>query len=192
MSARPPVPLAQAVLGLSIFATIALPLAPDGTSLLEMILHVMRQDVVGALTFLVMFGSPHLFGLAVAIAHFMRDERAALFVIQIPLVVLQGMVFLVGAGLLGAPVLVGAISFIGFALITGVYYVYASGEAAAAERVLSVTWHVRWGALLVAGVGMFLRVQAIHLGVAIDAALLAAALLLGLTARHRPPAVDEL
>ena len=76
----------------------------------------------------------------------------------------------------------------GFAAVTSVYYLYASAEAAASSRGgLSLAWYVRWGALLITGLGLWLRVQTrggLDLGPAIDVATIAAVLLLAATARR--------
>lgn len=187
MPPRPLVSLAQAVAGLTLFASIALPLTPNGHSLLEILLALIRQSPVGAVTFVVMFASPQLFGLAVAGAYFMRDEQAAVSVVQLPLAILQAMIFMLGVSLIRAPGPVAALGFMGFALVTSSYYVYASGEAAASPRErLSLRWLIRWGALLIAATGLWLRLQALrglHLGVGLDVAIAAAVLLLALTAR---------
>lgn len=187
MPPRPLVSLAQAVAGLTLFASIALPLTPNGHSLLEILLALIRQSPVGAVTFVVMFASPQLFGLAVAGAYFMRDEQAAVSLVQLPLAILQAMIFMLGVSLIRAPGPVAALGFMGFALVTSSYYVYASGEAAASPRErLSLRWLIRWGALLIAATGLWLRLQTLrglHLGVGLDVAIAAAVLLLALTAR---------
>lgn len=187
MPQRPPVSLAQAVAGLTLFATIALPFTPRGQSLLDLLLETLAQNPMAALGFVVMFACPHLFGLAVAAAHLIREEKLAVGIVQLPLAILQSMVFLLGFSLISAPRPIAAISFIGFALVTSGYYVYASGEAAASSRQgLSLRWLIRWGAMLVAGTGGWLRLQALgglHLGVALDVAIASALLLLALTAR---------
>ncbi len=185
-----PVPLTQAVLGLTLFTSIALPLTPSGHSLLDMLVHLFADSPFAALTFLIMFASPQLFGLAVAVAHLLRDAPSARPVVVLPLAVLQAMTFLVAIGLTGTPRVVAPYAFMGFALVTSGYYLYASAEAEAAGRQLSLRWYIRWGALLVAGIGAWLRLQSTHgpgLGVAVDVATGAAVLLLASTARPRPP-----
>jgi len=142
---------------------------------------------MAALGFLTMFAAPHLFGLAVAAAHFMREEKLAVGIVQLPLAILQGMIFLLGFTLINAPRPLAAVSFIGFAFVSSGYYVYASAEAAASPRQgLSLRWLIRWGAMLIASTGLWLRLQALaglHLGVALDVAIASALLLLALTAR---------
>jgi hypothetical protein len=181
MSTRPALPLAQAVLGLTIFASIALPLTPAGWSLLGLVLRAFRDGPAAGLVFLAMFASPQLFGLAVAIGGWHRDERVVLALVQGPIVILQGMIVLGALSTLGNPHAVAPLGFLGFAVTTGGYLVYASAEAAASERgPLGLRWYARWGALLVAGLAGWLRLQSLgvlHLGVAVDVAGVAAALL---------------
>jgi hypothetical protein len=75
MPQRPLVSRSQAVAGLTLFATIALPFTPRGQSLLELLLEMLRQSPAGALGFAMMFACPQLFGLAVAGAHFIRGRE---------------------------------------------------------------------------------------------------------------------
>ena len=185
MSPGPQLPLSQAVLGLSLFASIALPITRDGLSLLDVFLRLAAESPLGALAFLIMFASPQLFGLAVAIARLVRDESIALALVQIPVAILQAMTVLFGMSLINAPTAVAPLALAGFALVSALYYLYTSGEAAAADRPLPLRWYVRWGALLVAGLGMWLRLQtlgSLQLGLAIDVAIGTAALLLVSTA----------
>lgn len=188
MSTRP-LPLTPAVLGLTLFASIALPLTRDGLSLLDILIRVISRDPIGGLTFLIMFASPQLFGLAVALSGVVRDSRVALIGVQLPLAVLQAMTFLIGVAMAGNRAAIAPFALLGFALVTSGYYLYASGEAAASSRGgLDLRWYIRWGALLVAGVGGWLRLQALaglHLGIALDVATIAAALLLVSVARPR-------
>ena len=194
MSKRPALPLAQAVLGLTLFASIALPLTQGGLSLLDVLLRLLSDSLVVGLTFLLTIASPQLFGLAVAGAWFMRDEQRARGLVQIPLAFLQGNLFLIGVSLAGSPRVVASYALLGFAVITSGYFLYASAEAEAraedpARGGLSLRWCVRWGALLIAGLGAWLRLQSLRglgLGLAGDVATVTAVLLLASTARRQP------
>ncbi len=188
MSSGSRLPLSQAVLGLTLFASIALPITRDGLSLLDVFLRLAAESPIGALGFLIMFASPQLFGLAVALARLIRDDELALSMVQVPVAILQGMVVLFGISLINARA-VAPLALAGFAVVTALYYLYSSSEAAAADRPLPLRWYVRWGALLVAGAGLWLRLQvlgSLHLGVALDVAIGAASLLLVSTAPRRP------
>ena len=188
MSSRPQLSLSQAVLGLSLFASIALPITRDGLSLIDVFLRMAAESPIAAIAFLIMFASPQLFGLAVAVARLVRDESIALALVQIPVAILQAMTVLFGMSLINNPRAVAPMALAGFALVSALYYLYTSAEAAAADRPLPLRWYVRWGALLVAGLGMWLRLQALgslRLGVALDVAVVTAALLLVSTVPRR-------
>lgn len=192
--AQRPVSLVQAALGLTLFATIALPMSPGGPSLLDLLVHIARDNPLGAVIILVMFGCPQMFGLAVAIAGVAREDEAVRGGVTWFVAILQGMIVLMGFNLLGAPV-VAPVALTGFALVTGLYLPYAVGQAEAASGArLSLRWFVRWGALLVAGLGLWLRLQALGgapIGPAVDVAIGAAVLLLTSLARREPPVPGE-
>lgn len=183
----PLLPLSQAVLGLSLFASIALPLTRDGLSLLDVFLRIAAENPLAGLAFLIMFASPQLFGLGVALARVVRDDQIASALVQYPVAIVQGMIVLFGMSLLNVPKATAPLALAGFAAVSALYYLYASAEAAAAERPLPLRWYIRWGSLLVAGAGLWLRLQtfgSLHLGVALDVAIVTASLLLVSTARR--------
>lgn len=178
MRPRPELPLPQALLGLTLFASIALPLTRSGVSLLEIFLRMLVDSPIGALTFLIMFASPQLFGLGVALAGLLRSRDAAALCVQVPVSVLQGMTALTGLSLISTPRTVAPLAYVGFAAVTTAHYLYSSASAPAG---LGLRWHLRHGALLVVGLGLWLRLQSLAgagLGIAVDVATAAAALLL--------------
>lgn len=191
--ARREVTLVQAALGLTLFATIALPFSPGGPSLLDLLLRAAHQNPLGAAILLVMLGCPHLFGLAVASAWLTRDDAVARAAVTSLVAIMQGMLVMISVNLVGAPV-VAPLALLGFGLVTGLYLPYASGEAAASARgQLSLRWYVRWGALLIAGFGLWLRLQTlagVEIGPAIDVAIGAAVVLLVTLAPRDPPIVE--
>lgn len=194
MRPRPVLPLTPAVLGLTIFASIALPLTRSGLSLLDIFLRMLADSPLAGLCFLIMFASPQLFGLAVALAGYTRDESLATRLVQYPLSILQGVLFMAGAGVVSARGVVAPLAFVGFAAVTSIYYVYASAEASASDRGgLSLRWQVRWGATLIAGFGLWLRLQSLRgagPGIAVDVATVAAVLLIADLSRDRPRAAE--
>jgi hypothetical protein len=186
MDPRPVIPLPQALLGLTIFASIALPLTRDGLSLLDIFLRLLVDSPIGALTFLIMFASPQLLGLGIAIGGLLRDRGAAEALVMTPTIVLQGMTALTGMSLVSAPRTVAPLAYVGFAAVTSLRYLHAAANAQAG---LGLRWHMRHGALLIVGLGLWLRLQSLgtgRLGLAIDVATAAAALLL--TSLARDPA----
>ena len=187
--AKREVSLFQAVIGLTLFATIALPIVGDGASLLDLLLRAAQDNFLGAVVLLIMLGSPQLFGLAVALAWVTGEEGLVRAPLTWLVAIMQGMLVLFGVNLVGAPV-TGSLALLGFALVTGMYLPFAAGEAAASQRErLSLRWYVRWGALLIAGFGLWVRLQMLGtVAPAIDVAIGAAALLLASLARRDPPA----
>jgi hypothetical protein len=101
---------------------------------------------------------------------------------------MQGMTFLAGVSVISAPRAVAPLAFAGFALVTSIYYLHASAAASGPGRSgLGLRWQLRWGALLIAGFGLWLRLQSLRgadLGVAVDVATAAAVLLLASLARE--------
>lgn len=183
----------QAVVGLTLFATLALPITAGGPSLLDLLLGSFHDNPFGALLLLVMLGSPQLFGLAVAFAGLMSGERGtARWLVTALVTLMQGMLVMFATKLIGTRLLAPA-ALLGFALVTGLYLPFAAGQAEASPRgQLSLRWYVRWGALLIAGLGGWVRVQLIDVVTpALDVALLSAALLLASTARREPAAPLE-
>ncbi len=180
---RPVIPLPQALLGLTLFASIALPLTRAGLSLLDILLRMLGDSPMGALVFLIMFASPQLFGLGVALGGLLRSRGAVEALVTAPVIVLQGMTALTGMSLVSAPNTVAPLAYVGFAAVTSLHYLYASANAPGG---LGMRWHLRQGALLVVGLGLWLRLQALggaSLGIAVDVATVAAALLLTSLAR---------
>ena len=102
--ARREVNLFQAALGMTLFATIAMPIVPDGPSLLDVLLQVARDNPLGALTMLLMFGSPQLFGLAVGIAGLTREDAVARAAVTSMVALMQGMLVMLGVGIVGGNV----------------------------------------------------------------------------------------
>lgn len=184
------VSLFQAVLGLTLFATIALPIVPDGPSLVDLLLRAAQENLLGALLLLLMIGSPQLFGLAVAFAGLTREDLVARAAVTWTVAIMQAMLVLIAVNVVGARV-VAPTALLGFAVATGFYLPFASGAAAASShQQLGLRWYVRWGALLIAGMGLWLRLQAfagVPIGPAIDVALATSALLLTTLARRDPP-----
>jgi hypothetical protein len=188
-NARRPVSLLQAALGLTLFATIALPVSPGGRSLLELLLEVAANNPLGAVMLLATFGCPQLFGLAVAFAWLSPDAPGVRVAVTWSVALMQAMLVMIGVNMLGTSS-EAVLALLGFALTTGIYLPDAAGEAAASTREqLSLRWYVRWGALLIAGFGLWLRLQSLaglRIGPAIDVALVAAALLLVSLAPREP------
>lgn len=188
----PALPRHAAVFGLTLFAGIALPLY-GGVSVLEWLARIFGRDPLGAVMALLTFGSPFLFGLAVAIASLVRDRDLAAAIIKFPLSLVHAMLALYAFLVARAPGVPLRWSFVGFVVVACLYYIYAHAEAEAADRPLGPRWLARWGGVIVAGAGLWLQFQTVGsrpAGPALYVAIAGAALLAVTVSREpaRPPA----
>jgi hypothetical protein len=178
-------PRHSAALGLSLFAAIALPIVGD-ISVLDWLLVLAARDPVAAFFGLLTFGAPFLFGLAVAVAGWIRDPGRAAQVIALPLSITHAVLVLHAIALFQAPGVPLRLSYIGFTVVAWVYYMFARAEAEAAGRPLGPRWYARWGGIVLTGVTLWLHFQTFGqrpFGLAIHVALAAAFLLAATTPR---------
>ncbi len=178
----------HAVLGLLLFVTLVLPFTPDGGSLLAIVWWLTRMtNPVSGLMALALLGAPQLFGLAVAIASRQHEPAKARLIVAIPLASLQLLVLFFGLAVWNDHHYLAPNAMVGFSVVTSIAYLVAIIEANASERQgVSLYWQVRWGALLIAGTGLWLHLQ-YHLafGIAVEVGIVAAVLLLVISGR--PP-----
>lgn len=175
----PALPRHSAVLGLTLFAAIALPIS-GSASVLDWLIRLGASDPIGAFFILITFGAPFLFGLAVAVAGLLRDRGLAARLIQLPLAWTHATMFLTALSLLQAPGIPLRLSFIGFSFVSAFYYLYARADAEASDRPLQPQWLARWGAVVVTGATLWLHFQTVRgqpLGLAVHVALAASVLL---------------
>ncbi len=185
------------VLGALLFGCALLPLDDDsGFSIIDVVLLVMRDDVIAGLLLSLTLGLPFLFGLVVAVHVATRRTfgttalRGAAMLLLIEVTLLAMTLANQGEGI--APwALLG---------VSGSALLGMLGEAMRA-RVDGIptapAFHVRWGAVLIAATFGWLRLQFIDHeppGLAVVATCLCAALLAGAAARPRvridPDALD--
>lgn len=187
-SVTPALPRHSAVLGFTLFASIAVPIVDD-ISVLDWVMRLGARDPVAAVLVLCTFGAPFLFGLAVALAGLIHDRQRAALVIHIPLAITHA-IFVIHALLVAQhPQVPLHLAFVGFIAVASIYYLFARADAEAAGRPLSPCWLTRWGAILLTGVTFWLHFQAFDqrpFGPAIHLALAAAFLLAATTPRARP------
>lgn len=184
-SGTPALPRHSAVLGFTLFASIAAPFA-DGVSVLDWLWELGARDPFAAVLGLFTFGAPFLFGLAVALAGLVRDPRRAAAVIQIPLALTHAVLVLHALVVVQIPRLPLRFSFVGFVAVASIYYLYARADADAADRPLGPGWLARWGGIVLTGVTFWLHFQTFGprpFGPAIHLALAAAFLLAATTPR---------
>lgn len=167
------------LLGLAIFGSAALPVIGDH-SFLDWLRLIADDDPAAALMVAATFGSPFLFGLAVALAGLLRGRPLAAALLKAPLVLVHTSLVLAALLALGARDLPLRLPFVGFALVSGLAFIVAHAEAEAADRPLGPRWLARWGGVVLAGTCAWLLGQTLDgepLGRAVHVHLVAAALL---------------
>ncbi|MDC0715890.1 hypothetical protein [Nannocystis bainbridge] len=183
----PVLPRHSAALGLTLFSAIALPIIGDA-SLLDWLLAIGARDPVAAVFSLITFGSPFLFGLAVAAAGLMRDRQRAARIIELPLSLTHALLALHAIALIQAPGIPMRVSFIGFTAVACIYYIYTKAEAEASDRPVGARWLTRWGGVVLTGTTLWMHFQTFGhrpFGLAIHV-ILAAAFLLAATTPREP------
>lgn len=190
----PAVPRHSAVLGLTMFACIALPLVDD-TSVLDWLVSVVQREPISALSFLVTIGSPFLFGLAVAFAGVLRDPGLAASTIRLPLVFVHTTLALYAFILARWPDPVPLRwPFVGFVAVASAGFLFQNAAADAAGRPLGPRFLARWGGVLVAGAAAWIHLHTVNgrpFGPALTLLLIAAALLAATTPRDPQPVPED-
>lgn len=176
-----------AILGAGLAATAALPIAPDGKSFVQFVLASFQRSVLEGLLMVAGFGSPFLFGIAVAVASRLEPEAGAQLV-RAPIAMMHSQLVLVAWAVWRHGDAIAAAPMFLFAIVSALWLALSSARKKAEDRGPSLLWNIRWGAMIVAAVCMWSRIQifgGIKLGVAIDAAWLCAAGLVLLTTPRR-------
>lgn len=173
------------VLGAVIVAASALPITPDGRSFLALLRDELERGLLQGVLMLAGFGSPFLFGLALVVVASPRLRPFASEIVRTPIGLMHGQLLLVAFVVWRHGEALGALGLFGFAIVGAVAYA-RSGTFAPGKR-LALVQLVRWGAVMVAGVAAWCRVQQladVRLGRAVDVVLFAA-LALVIVARPR-------
>jgi hypothetical protein len=174
----------------TLVASVLIPLTPGGTSFLGVLSEAFARDVSEGFLFLLSFGGPYLFGLSVLAAAVLGGGSFARQLLQSAVALFQAQLVLFAARAWMADFGIMPIALLGFSLISAVYLMYYSARSAAEgtrSSGPSVRWLAQWGALLVIGLGAWLRLQlaiGLRLGPAVEMAI-GAALLLFLATRRR-------
>ena len=185
--------------GLALACSAALPLTPGGLSFLDIVWRAFAFDPVYGIMTLVGFGSPFLFGIAIALARISSPAPDwSRLVVRVTVALMSGQLVLVSALLARHGRGLHPEGLLGFAVVTTAYLLYynARNRAEGTGEGPSLRWAVRWGALLVVGVASWLRLQwagDVRFGAAVEVAGVSAAVLLWLTrpARVLSDSVDE-
>jgi hypothetical protein len=172
--------------GLLIAVAAVLPITPSGQSFLTLLRNELDRGLVFGLLMLVGFGSPFLFGLAVAIAGWARVRATtAVLLVRVPVACLHGQLLLVSFVLWRNEQGIATLPLFGFAVVGALGFAFADKRRPA---VLELRRNLEWGASTIAGVAAWCRLQrlaGLELGIAIDVVLVAA-LVLALAAHTLP------
>jgi hypothetical protein len=172
--------------GLLIVAAAALPVTPAGQSFLALLRNELDRGLVFGVLMLAGFGSPFLFGLAVAIAGWTRVRATtAVLLVRVPIACLHGQLLLVSFVLWRHEQGIATLPLFGFAVVGALGFAFAAKRRPA---VLELRRNLEWGASTIAGVAAWCRLQrlvGLELGIAIDVVLVAA-LVLALAAHTLP------
>lgn len=172
--------------GAAIVAAALLPLAPDGSSFIAMLRAELARGLLDGVLMLAGFGSPFLFGLAVAIVASPKLRKHADEIVRTPIGLVHGQLLLVGFVVWRDGRAIAALPLFGFAVVGAIAYAFSGSRAPGGKR-LPLHGTVRWGALVIAGVAAWCRLQragGLDLGIAVDV-VLGASLLLALLSRPR-------
>lgn len=172
--------------GAVIAASAALPITPDGRSFVALFLGELERGVLPAVMMLAGFGSPFLFGLAVAIVAHPRLRSLATELVRTPIGLMHGQLLLVAFVVWKGGQAIGAASLFGFAIIGAIAYA-RSGSRAPGGHCIGLLRTIRWGAVMIAGVAGWCKLQRladVELGLAVDV-LLGAALVLVLVSSRK-------
>ncbi len=168
------------ILGLVLAATAALPVSPDGRTFVHYVFEAFRQGWLDGVLTIAGFGSPFLFGLAVVVAWRLPSPAVGARLVRYPIAMMHSQLLLVSWAVWRFGDAIAAFPMFAFSLVSSIYFVWFSGlkRAEGDGSGPSLTWLVRWGAVVVAAICMWARIQmfgVVKLGVAIDAAWLCAA-----------------
>ncbi len=178
-----------AVFALGLAASAALPLLRDGTSFLELVIEAFGRSVLEGFLLKVGFGSPFLFGLTAAIGILALERSVARRIVRIPVAFMHSQLLLVAITLMTArDSVVAAVALVGLAIVAASRFALHTARTRAEGDGPSLAWYVQWGAVIVAGVAGWMRLQrvvGIELGIGLDVALGCAVAMVVTLGRHR-------
>ena len=176
--------------GLLLATAALLPLSPAGDSFVALVADAFRRAEMQGLGRRVAVGSPFWFGLAVAGCAFVpgsppegaqTTHAAAHKAMQVTLSFVHGQLLLFAGTFVWHGVGVARWALLGFAIVSAGYYVHGSALARSqsedGQGGPKTLWLARWGASILAGICLWARLQmldGLHLGIAVEAVLLAA------------------
>jgi hypothetical protein len=171
--------------GAVIAGAAALPITPDGRSFLALLRGELERGLLEAFMMLVGFGSPFLFGLAIAAVAMPRLQGVARELVRTPIGLMHGQLLLVAFIVWRHGQSIGAAGLLGFAVVGAIVYARSGVRAPGGHR-LALQETVRWGATMLAGVAAWCKLQRaadLRLGPAVDVLLGASIVLVLLSLR---------
>jgi hypothetical protein len=139
--------------------TCALPWTPTGLSFLDLLRAELSRGVLEGLLMLVGFGSPFLFGVAVAVAPATLSAPLARRVVRVPLAFMHSQLVLVALVLWLADGAMASLPLLGFAVVSGVRLAVHTARAHAEGDGPRVGWYARWGGMVVVAVAAWMELQ---------------------------------
>ncbi len=152
-------PLVAAVGGLALAVSSALPWTPEGSSFLELLRGEFSRGLLEGVLMTIGFGSPFLFGLAVAIAPRALSPAIARQVVRIPIAFMHSQLVLVMIVLALAGAGIASLPMLGFALVSGVFLAIHTARTHAEGGGPRLGWYVRWGGMMVAAIAAWMELQ---------------------------------
>ncbi|MCX4247338.1 hypothetical protein [Paraliomyxa miuraensis] len=152
-------PRSTAVLGLSLFACAFFPLTPAGRTFVQVAIDAFGQGLVAGVVMVVGFGSPFLFGLAIAAGVWTRDDATAARLVRGPVTMMHSQLLLMAWMIWRHGDAVASLPLLLFAVVSALYVVQHSASERAAGRSASFRWYVRSGAVLIVTVAAWLWLQ---------------------------------
>lgn len=152
-------PALAAVAGLVLAASSAMPWTPEGHSFLALLRSEFSRGVLEGLLMMVGFGSPFLFGIAVAAAPLACPPPIARRILRVPIAFMHSQLVLVALVLWLSGVSVAALPLLGFALVSGVRLAIHTAHTHADGDGPRVGWYVRWGGMVVVAIAAWMELQ---------------------------------
>lgn len=191
---EPPLPGRVTLFGLTMVAAAFFPLLPDGRRFIDLVVEAFGRSPVEGFITVIGLGSPFVFGLAVAIASRISVPAFASRLVRPPIAIMHSQLILVAWFAFSSGMAVAGLPFLGFSIVSGIYFAVHQASARASGTTPTLRWHVRWGAMMVMAICAWGRLQmfgGITFGWGLTIALGSAAMLLRATRPELPAAAND-
>lgn len=154
-----PLPKLVAAAGVALAGSAVMPWTPEGLSFVDLLRGEFSRGVLEGFLMLVGFGSPFLFGTAIASAPSLLPPAIARQVVRVPIAFMHSQLVLVMIVLTMAGAGVATLPMLGFALVSGVFLAIHTARTHAEGGGPRVGWYARWGGMVVAAIGAWMELQ---------------------------------